>query len=152
MNVLAAVSTERDLSECTLWSSQEPCSMCTAAAAFVGVGTVRYVAPDPWAVTAGRSRSRKGMDAMPAGEPLRVIGPVEDHRWVLAANVLFLLSIARAGGVQHPTIVRSSELDPASTAMVRAIIEAGATDLPASASGFLAPLWRQITTAASARA
>src|SRR5215471_20971143 len=34
MNALAAVSTYRDLSLCTLWSSQEPCSMCTAAAAF----------------------------------------------------------------------------------------------------------------------
>jgi tRNA(Arg) A34 adenosine deaminase TadA len=50
MNVLAAVSTDLDLTGCILWTTQEPCSMCTAAMAFAGVGVVRYVAPDPWAI------------------------------------------------------------------------------------------------------
>ncbi len=152
MNVLAAVPTERELSKSTLWSSQEPCSMCTAAAAFAGIGTVRYLAPDPWGVTAQHGRSRKGMDAMPLPEPLRIIGPFEDHHWVAAATVLFLVSIARSGGVEHPTIVRSFELDPSTTALVRRIIETGATvNLPASATDFLAPLWSQIATAVSAK-
>jgi tRNA(Arg) A34 adenosine deaminase TadA len=52
LNVLAAVPTDRELGRDTLWSTHEPCSMCAAAAAFTGVGTVRYVAPDPWAVAA----------------------------------------------------------------------------------------------------
>ncbi len=150
MNVLAAVSTERDLSGCILWSSQEPCSMCTAAAAFVGIGTVRYLAPDPWAVATWHRRSRKGMDAMPSPKPLRIIGPSEDHRWVAAATVLFLLSIARAGGVEHPTIVRNAELDPATTALVRTILEAEPTvNLPASATDFFAPLWSLMRAAPS---
>jgi len=148
MNVLAATPTDSDLSACTLWSSQQPCSMCTAAAAFVGVGTVRYLAPDPWAGVAQHSRSRKGVDATAPGEPLRIIGAVADRRWVAAASTLFLLSIARAVGLEHPTIVRSSKRDPATTAMVRRLVETGATaELPASASDFLAPLWTRITTA-----
>ncbi|MFB8384888.1 deaminase [Streptomyces rubiginosohelvolus] len=39
MNPLGAARTDWDLSALTLWSTQEPCSMCTAAAAFTGVGT-----------------------------------------------------------------------------------------------------------------
>lgn len=47
MNVLAGVPTERDLRDDTLWSTQQPCAMCAAALAFVGVGSVRYLAADP---------------------------------------------------------------------------------------------------------
>jgi tRNA(Arg) A34 adenosine deaminase TadA len=52
LNALARVPTGLDLGALTLWSSQEPCSMCTAAAQFVGVGGIRYLAPDPWAIAA----------------------------------------------------------------------------------------------------
>ena len=50
MNVPAAVHTGWDLADCILWSTQEPCSMCAAAASFTGVDSVRYLAPDPWAL------------------------------------------------------------------------------------------------------
>ena len=145
MNVLAAMPTDRDLSACTLWSSQEPCSMCTAAAAFTGVGTVRYVAPDPWALAAGLSRSARGEEA---GSN---VGPAEDGRWIVAANVMFMLSIARQRGLDHPTIVRNAELEPATTAIVRDLVETAA-GLPASAETFLSDSWSAICQAAPARA
>jgi len=44
LNALAEIPTGRDLGDCVLWSSQQPCSMCRAAAEFVGVGGVRYLA------------------------------------------------------------------------------------------------------------
>src|SRR5215471_15737205 len=129
MNALAAVSTYRDLSICTLWSSQEPCSMCTAAATFTGVGTIRYVAPDPWAIAAGHSRSSPGaaVDAVHRvwGDGSRVVvGPVDDERWVIAANVMFLLSIALQRGLDHPTILRNTELEPDTVEIVRRLLGA----------------------------
>ncbi|MFJ2576077.1 deaminase [Kitasatospora aureofaciens] len=48
LNALARARTGWDLATHTLWSSHRPCAMCAAAAAFTGVGTVRYLADDPW--------------------------------------------------------------------------------------------------------
>jgi tRNA(Arg) A34 adenosine deaminase TadA len=91
LNVLAAVRTERDLASCTLWSSHEPCSMCAAAAGFTGVGTVRFVAPDPWATGAG-------VPSAGAGEPLG------DPRWARVAGLLFVAGVAASVGPQSPTV------------------------------------------------
>ena len=85
MNVLAAVRTDWDLSGCTLWSTHQPCSMCAAAAAFTSVGTVRYVAPDPWAVAAGATAEASG-------------SPLGDPRWARVAGVLFVLGVANRVG------------------------------------------------------
>jgi len=157
MNALAAVSTYRDLSICTLWSSQQPCSMCTAAATFTGVGTIRYVAPDPWAIAAGHSRSSRGAaaDSAPAVEGDKspvVVGPIDDDRWMIAANVMFLLSIALQRGLDHPTIVRNTELEPDTVAIVRRVLEAKpSAELLASADAFLARWWSAISRAAEHR-
>lgn len=91
MNVLAAVPTELDLGPCTLWSTHEPCAMCAAAAGFTGVGTVRHVAPDPWAV---------GADVPSAGGS----EPLGDPRWARAAGVLFVAGVAASVGPDHPTV------------------------------------------------
>jgi tRNA(Arg) A34 adenosine deaminase TadA len=149
-NVLAAVSTDRDLAGCTLWTTQEPCSMCTAAAAFTGVGLVRYVAPDPWALATGRSRA--GIGTGSDGE-LRVVGPHPDERLVVAANVVFMLSIARSRGLDHPTIVRNAQLEPDTTDLVRTMVGTGvATRLPDDIESFLGPAWVTISEAAARRA
>ncbi|MGW3585661.1 hypothetical protein ACWDM8_30550 [Streptomyces rubiginosohelvolus] len=101
MNALGAARTDWDLSALTLWSTQEPCSMCTAAAAFTGVGTVRYLAPAPWALASGNDGSSgvAGMDHQP---------------WLVAANLMFLRSVSAAvqGAEEPATITRCRELEP----------------------------------------
>ncbi|MEV6728814.1 MULTISPECIES: hypothetical protein [unclassified Streptomyces] len=89
MNALGAARTGWDLGGATLWSTQEPCGMCAAAAEFTGVGEVRYLAPDPWALEGG---SGTGAEA-------------EGGVWLLAANVMFLRSVwppRRARGAADP--------------------------------------------------
>jgi tRNA(Arg) A34 adenosine deaminase TadA len=98
LNVLAAVPTDRVLDRDTLWSTHEPCSMCAAAAAFTGVGTVRYVAPDPWAVA-----------AQPSGPPSGAV-PLGDARWAAVAGVLFVLGVAARVGVDSPTVTGNPEV------------------------------------------
>jgi tRNA(Arg) A34 adenosine deaminase TadA len=112
LNVLAAVRTDRELSPCTLWSTHEPCSMCAAAAAFTGVGTVRYVAPDPWAVAA---------EPAPTGDAARSI-PLGDPRWATVAGVLFLLGVAASVGVDSPTVRGNVEKQPAVAAIALALL------------------------------
>ena len=131
--------------------------MCTAAATFTGVGTVRYLAPDPWAVALGRSRSEAGRDdAARAGQPGSgplIVGPVDDERWVVAANVMFLISIARRRGLNHPTIVRNADLEPDTVTIVRHLTATDmSTELPASADAFVAHWWADLCAAAGKRA
>lgn len=141
MNVLAAVRTERDLAACTLWSTQEPCSMCAAAAAFTGVGAVRFMAPDPWALAAGVSGSAAS----------RSIGPVEDL-WIVCANLLFLCSVGRRVGLEHDTVVRNREVEPETACIV---VELFAHEEPmtqhTSVAEALSKRWDRITAAAEAR-
>jgi tRNA(Arg) A34 adenosine deaminase TadA len=47
MNALACTKSGAPLDRCTLWTSLQPCLMCASAAVLAGVGTVRYLAPDP---------------------------------------------------------------------------------------------------------
>src|SRR6266516_294153 len=121
MNAFAAVRTGRALAECTLLSTQQPCSMCAAAAAFLGVGLVRYLAPDPWALA--------------SGQPDRAVsvGPAADL-WVVTANLLFLLSIASRAGVDHPTVVGNRELEPETAGGVDVLV----------ADGLVAGVWTMV--------
>jgi tRNA(Arg) A34 adenosine deaminase TadA len=151
LNVLAAVAEGRRLERCTLWSSQEPCSMCTAAAAFTGIGTVRYLAPDPWAIATGRSRAGAGAD--PATGAPTIVGPGADL-WLVAANVLFLASIARRRGLGHPTVERNRGLEPETTRIVTDLLDPGSgrgLTRESSIETFLSGLWDQIAAAAAAR-
>ncbi|MFE2721284.1 nucleoside deaminase [Kitasatospora sp. NPDC059327] len=89
LNAPARTRTGWDLATHTLWSSHEPCGMCAAAVAFTGIGVVRFLAPDPWAVGAGR------------GAGADVAGP----RWAeVAADLLFLAAAVRVGGPDHRTV------------------------------------------------
>jgi hypothetical protein len=81
-----------------------------------------------------------------------VVGPVDDERWVIAANVMFLLSIALQGGLDHPTILRNTELEPDTVAIVRRLLEAEpSTELLGSADAFLARWWSAMSRAAERR-
>jgi tRNA(Arg) A34 adenosine deaminase TadA len=143
MNAFAAVGTGRDLADCTLLSTQQPCSMCAAAAAFLGVGTVRHLAPDPWALASGQPDNAAS------------VGPAADL-WVVTANLLFLLSIASKAGVDHPTVVGNRELEPETTGIVLDLVADGLV-APAWTRGrslveALPARWDRIVAAAAARA
>lgn len=145
MNVLATVPTDRDMSADTLWSTQQPCSMCDAALVFTGVGTVRWLAADPWARASGVNESRDG------GEMRRL--PPHDNRWVVVANVLFLASIALTRGLDHPTVTRNRQLEPETYALLQKLLAAdGAgirTEQPVTV--LLAKVWSGLRDAAAAR-
>jgi hypothetical protein len=125
--VLAAVATDRDLGADTLWSTHEPCSMCAAAAAFTGVGTVRHVAPDPWAVAAGRAAS----DSEPLGSP----------EWALVAGVLFVLGVAARVGPDSPTVTGN----PAAARIALDLLPA---PTGGTLAGLIAPVWPRIAAGA----
>jgi tRNA(Arg) A34 adenosine deaminase TadA len=138
MNALAAVDTDFDLGACTLWSTQEPCSMCAAAAAFVGVGSIRYLALDPWAVAAG-------VESAP-GEVTSVQAELDPEWAAVVASILFLLSVARPNGMDHPTVARSAELDPATVAIVAILLDPSGPVPPLDE--LLTPAWAAILQAA----
>ncbi|MGW8768193.1 nucleoside deaminase [Streptomyces sp. NPDC055815] len=138
MNALGAARTDWDLGALTLWSTQEPCSMCTAAAAFTGVGAVRYLAPDPWALASANDGSSgvSGLDRQP---------------WLVAANLMFLRSVsAAARGTEEPlTLRRCRELEPETTGLHDAL----PPGLPVATTveTWLAELWPVVGDAAVAR-
>jgi tRNA(Arg) A34 adenosine deaminase TadA len=136
INALARVRTGRDLTADTLWSSQEPCSMCTAAAGFVGVGTVAYVAPDPWALATNRSRSQQGV--APSDDHPSVNGPAAEP-WRTMANTLFILSIAATRGPDHTTVARSRTLDPIAAETALALLDS--RPWPPEVASLLEPVW-----------
>jgi tRNA(Arg) A34 adenosine deaminase TadA len=142
MNAFAAVPTGRELADCTLLSTQEPCAMCAAAAAFLAVGAVRHLAPDPWALASGQPDGGSS------------VGPAADL-WVVTANLLFLHSIAGQRGVDHPTVVANRELEPETTGIVLDMVADGLV-APAWTRGrslveALPAIWDRILAAATAR-
>lgn len=141
MNALAMARTEWDLSRYTLWSTHQPCAMCDAAAAFLSVGSVRYLAPDPWAVAAGVPADRRAPTSGP-GEPV----------WIVTANVMFLLAIASKAGVSHATVAGNLARGSVAARIVVELIDAGQ---PAAVltqdrtfEQVLGSLWDRITASA----
>ncbi|MFD0276622.1 nucleoside deaminase [Kitasatospora sp. NPDC127111] len=133
LNALAHARTDWDLGIHTLWSSHQPCEMCAAAASFTGVGAVRHLAPDPWAVAAGHTA-----EAAPAGP-----------RWAgVVANLLFLADAVRAGGPDHRTVRTALAADPLTARL--ALDLAGGSATPAGTlPALIAPRWPAITAAAA---
>jgi tRNA(Arg) A34 adenosine deaminase TadA len=148
MNTLAVARTDWELAECTLWSTQQPCGMCDAVAAFTGVGQVRYLAPDPWAVV-----HYGGVDATP--QPIAPTEGPGEPVWAVSANVLFLLGVAARMGVDHPTVAGNLKLDPGPAWVVMDLIAEGRPvedlfqDRPVAA--LLVSLWDRIEAAAALR-
>ena len=141
LNALAEIPTSRDLGDCVLWSSQQPCSMCRAAAEFVGVGRVRYLGVDPAFVGTARSQAGSPPDQAVAVAP----------EWPLVANVLFLHNVVVLRGTGHETVARNRELEPETTDLAVHLVEDQALahdDLPTA----LAPRWPEFVVAAERRA
>lgn len=133
MNALAQARTDWNLGDHTLWSTHEPCLMCRAAAAFLGVGKVCYMADDPSA----------------AGEPtsahiVPTDGPI-DSTWAGSANVLFLLSVAAKVGADSTMVAEHRRRQPA---LVDIVVDAlDDASPPTRVTAFLAPRWSRLVAA-----
>jgi tRNA(Arg) A34 adenosine deaminase TadA len=131
MNALAGLETGAELGGMTLWSSHQPCLMCAAAREFTGIGTVRFIAPDP-------SDADRGED--PEG-----IVP----EWIVVANLLFLSGVAAYSGASSPTLARARQREPEIIQLTRTAND-GALRQP-SLREALAPVWPDIRVAATKR-
>jgi tRNA(Arg) A34 adenosine deaminase TadA len=133
MNALARLDTDRSLAGLTIWSTQQPCSMCQAAIDFVGVPSVRVIAPDP-------------------SDPHRPVIEAVDDEWVVLATAMFLVGPIRRGGVEHHTVLANTTLEPES---VRLALTATSGTHPLSDGRPLREavevLWADLTTAADDR-
>ena len=131
LNALARVATSTDLSTMTLWSSHRPCTMCAAACEFTGVGTVRFVAPDP---SDGQfTRDQTGVGGA----------------WLIVANLLFLSGIRAYSGPTASIVVRARRQEPEITDLLDVTTPRqlwAATLLEA-----LAPVWPRVVRAAQLR-
>lgn len=138
MNALGAARTGWDLGSAVLWSTQEPCAMCAAAARFTGVGQVRYLAPDPWALSEG-SAGRSG--SLPAAAEV----------WLPAANAMFLRSVVLAAqGPGEPGILtHHRDVEPETAAFHDAVPPGPPT--AGSVEEWLSGLWPALASAATAR-
>lgn len=95
MNALARLDTDRSVADLTIWSTQQPCSMCQAAIDFVGIPQVRVIAADP------SDSDRRAVEAL-------------DDVWVVLATAMFLVGPIRVRGAEHPMVVAHTILEPES--------------------------------------
>ncbi|MFD3676521.1 nucleoside deaminase [Streptomyces sp. NPDC058613] len=153
MNALGAARTGWDLGAAVLWSTQEPCGMCAAAARFTGVGAVRYLAPDPWALAAGAPVGTGAPGAWGGAGASGASGaePVGEAVWLLAANAMFLRSVAVAArGPGEPEILtRQRAVEPETAALYDRVAPGMPTDR--SVEEWLDGIWPGLRAGAEAR-
>lgn len=131
MNALARIATGAELSTFTLWSSHRPCVMCAAACEFTGLGTVRFVAPDP-------------SDGQPSPDPTGV-----DGQWLIVANLVFLAGIRAYSGANAPILLRNRNREPETVDLLDAI--APRQLRTATLANALEPIWPHVLNAAQRR-
>ena len=113
LNVLAKIAHTRDLSNDTLWSTQQPCSMCSAALAFCGVRSIRFLAADP--AFAATTDFRGGEVNDPT------IERPELTAWAILANALFLQpSVARNDTAR---LARNEAIEPETVIAARSLVD-----------------------------
>lgn len=95
-NALAGIETDRDWGALSLWSTQRPCAMCSAAIAFTGIGAVAYLAEDP----SGAAQSDLAFEH------------VEAWPWSQVAEVLFLSTGAVLRGADDANLARARHRTP----------------------------------------
>ena len=121
-------------SHLTIWSTQQPCSMCAAAISFVGIRHVIAVARDP-------------------SDPIRPTDQVLDDVWVVLATVMFLIGPLKVGGADHPIVLANGQLEPEAVAL--ALRSMATTDDPLTDGRSLAvalrAMWEDLRVAARAR-
>jgi tRNA(Arg) A34 adenosine deaminase TadA len=145
LNVLARIPTDRDVSGDTLWSTQQPCSMCAAAIEFCGVGRTRFLAADPAFAGTADPRAGEVVDPTVADPGL--------GEWTVLANVIFLQPTIRLRGSDHERIRLNSVVEPEITDLAVALSD----DLSLHAAGgaqfaaVVADLWPMVSQAAARR-
>jgi tRNA(adenine34) deaminase len=151
MNALAEIATDYSLADCTLWSTQQPCVLCSSAAVMCFVGTVRYLAADP--VFAGIERMPELNEFLDRYWP-SYEGPTEDDRWAVAAMLVQLYAAAS----KNPTgevMETSHRLEPETALLIEQIVREqtwiGGAQPDLSASSALSLVWPQVVAAADAR-
>ena len=104
LNALALVATELDHALLTLWSTQHPCAMCAAAAQFVGIGRVCFIADDP------SDHSPQEVVAARRGKVVyeRLARPL----WSTACNLLFLYTSAVLRGADAANLQSNRDRYP----------------------------------------
>jgi tRNA(Arg) A34 adenosine deaminase TadA len=86
INALAAVPYNQEPAYLTLWTTQHPCIMCTAALRFIGIGKVCYIADDPSDVSP--------LEDIVASRGTIAYEALGDRLWWTVSNLLFLYNSA----------------------------------------------------------
>jgi tRNA(Arg) A34 adenosine deaminase TadA len=151
MNAFATLSSSLDLTKHTLWSSQRPCPLCAAAAVFMHVGTVRFLAADPFF---------QGVERLPELNPFlaerwpRYDGPTNEDRWAVTA-MLLQLSAAASRNPGGSVVIENRKIEPETTGLIEDIVArrlwSDAANKQAAVTGALEIVWPQILDVAYRR-
>jgi tRNA(adenine34) deaminase len=151
MNALAEIATDYSLADCTLWSTQQPCVLCSSAAVMCFVGTVRFLAADPF--FAGIERMPELNEFLDRYWP-SYEGPTSDDRWAVAAMLLQLFAAAS----KNPTgevMETSHRLEPETALLIEKIVREriwiGGAQPATSASSALSLVWPHVVSVAAER-
>jgi tRNA(Arg) A34 adenosine deaminase TadA len=134
LNAIARLPTDAATDGLTIWSTQRPCPMCSAAIAFVGLADVRVVATDP-------------------SDPAHRIEEELDDEWVVVATAMFMIAPLRRGGPRHAMVAANRELEPEAVAIAQQAVDGHDHPLTAgdSLAAALAAIWVDVQASASAR-
>jgi tRNA(Arg) A34 adenosine deaminase TadA len=121
MNALAEIPTDYSLADCTLWSTQQPCVLCAAAAVMSFVGNIKFLAADPF--FAGIERMPELNDWVDRYWP-NYEGPAADDRWAISA-MLFQLFAAASRNPTGEVMAENRRVEPETALLCEHIVEAG---------------------------
>lgn len=131
MNALAVASTDLDLTAMTLWSSQRPGAMCTAACEF-------SLESAPSALSLPTRQTARPRRASRRRQP-----------GVIVATLMFLSGVSAYSGPSAPMIARARVSEP-ETALLLDAIEPARLRAPTLQQS-TAPIWSQVESAAEQR-
>ena len=93
MNAMARLAVATPLDSMTLWSTQQPCPMCAAAASFIGLAHVEAIAADP-------------------SDPENHVRTGVASPWVVLATAMFLVGRIQRRGPTDPAVEANAPLEP----------------------------------------
>jgi tRNA(adenine34) deaminase len=148
MNALAEVPTDYSLADCTLWSTQQPCVLCSSAAVMSFVGNVRFLAADP--IFAGIERMPELNDWLDRYWP-NYEGPALEDRWAVS-SMLFQLYAAASKNPTGEVMDENRQVEPETARLCERIVEQGIWSQGVnSARDALGLVWQSIQAVAAER-
>lgn len=140
MNAIASAPEDVDLSDCDVWTTHSPCSMCSAAIEFTEIATVHYLATDPSSTSSDLRFASSGRSS---------------DLWVVVANALFLHNVAWVAGEDHPIVSRCQRLEPEITSLALGLVADETLIAPAAARADVADalslVWSSVEAVQRAR-